>query len=477
MQRVGEVLWEIPRQADRGMRVPARILADQPLLDAMDDGVFDQAVHMAGLPGIVQAAWCMPDGHLGYGFPIGGVAAFDLDVGVISPGGIGFDINCGMRLVRTGLTVEDVVPRLRELVDALAARVPAGVGAPGLLALSRDGLREIAAEGAAWCVREGMGWQEDLEYTENGGKAAGADPAAVSAEAIERGLAQVGTLGSGNHYLEIQAVPPDGIVDPGSARAFGIDGPGQVVVMFHCGSRGFGHQVATDYLRSFGRLADGRGGIRVPDKGLACAPFDSREGRQYFAAMSCAINVSYANRQVILHRVREVFADVFRRDPAQMGMRMVWDVSHNTAQVEEHPAGGRKLLVHRKGATRSLGPGAPGLPWRYRDAGQPVIVGGSMETGSWLLAGTEGAAAAFASTVHGAGRAMSRSQAKKRFDGRTLRADLERRGIIIRAASLSGLAEEAGRAYKDIDAVVAVGEKAGLSRRVARLLPLGCVKG
>jgi tRNA-splicing ligase RtcB (3'-phosphate/5'-hydroxy nucleic acid ligase) len=471
------VLWEIPRGGR--MRVPARIFADESLLAAMDDGVFEQAVNMASLPGIVEAAWCMPDGHLGYGFPIGGMAAFDMEEGVISPGGIGFDINCGMRLVRTSLTADEVRPRLRELVESLAARIPAGVGAAGLLPLTRERLREVAAGGAAWCLQEGMGWQEDLDLTENRGSAPGAVAGAVSAEAVERGLAQVGTLGSGNHYLEIQAVPADGIVDAEAAHAFGITGPGQVLVMFHCGSRGFGHQVATDFLRSFTRLAEGPRGVRVPERGLACAPIQSPEGRQYLAAMACAINVSYANRQVILHRVREVFSDVFHRDPADLGLHMVYDVSHNTAQVEEHEAGGarRRLLVHRKGATRSLGPGARGLPDRYARTGQPVIVGGSMETGSWLLAGTAGAAAAFDTTVHGAGRSMSRSQAKKRFDGRKLRGDLERRGIIVRAASLSSLAEEAGRAYKDIEAVVSVAERAGISRRVARLVPLGCVKG
>ena len=479
IRRLSDVLWEIPASRAKGMRVPARIYADEGLLSRMDDGVFEQAANVATLPGIVGASYCMPDGHLGYGFPIGGMAAFDVERGIISPGGIGFDINCGMRLVRTGLTLEEVKPHLRELVDGLFTRIPAGVGAGGALSLTGDELREIAEKGARWCVEKGYGWEEDLGLTENNGTAQGADSRAVSAEAVERGRGQIGTLGSGNHYLEIQVARPDGIADPLAAKAFGIDLPDQVVIMFHCGSRGFGHQVATDYLRSFTRSMEGTHRLRVPEKGLACAPFDSRDGRRYFSAMNAAINVAYANRQVILHRIREVFSDVLHRDPGELGMHMVYDVSHNTAQLEEHEVEGRRLtlLVHRKGATRSLGPGSPGLPDAYRKVGQPVIVGGSMETGSWLLAGTEGAASVFNTTAHGSGRSMSRSQAKKQFKGAKLRADLEHRGIMIRAASLSGLAEEAGAAYKNIDEVVSVAERAGISRRVARLTPVACIKG
>jgi tRNA-splicing ligase RtcB len=479
INRISDVLWEIPASRAAGMRVPARIFADEKLLASMDDGVFEQTVNVATLPGIVEASYCMPDGHLGYGFPIGGMAAFDIEQGIISPGGIGFDINCGMRLVRTGLTLEEARPRLRELVEGLFARIPTGVGSGGALSLAGEQMREIAEKGARWCIEKGYGWEEDLALTENGGFAPDADSQAVSAEAIERGRGQIGSLGSGNHYLEIQVARADGITDPAAARAFGIDLPDQILVMFHCGSRGFGHQVATDYLRSFTRSSEGAHRVRIPDRSLACAPFDSPDGRQYFAAMSAAINVAYANRQMILHRIREVFSDVFRRDPSDLGMRMIYDVSHNNAQLEEHEVEGRRttLLVHRKGATRSLGPGAPGLPDAYRSVGQPVIVGGSMETGSWLLAGTEGAASVFNTTAHGSGRAMSRSQAKKQFQGKKLREDLEQRGILIRAASISGLAEEAGAAYKDIDEVVSVAERAGISRKVARLVPVACIKG
>jgi tRNA-splicing ligase RtcB len=460
------------------MRVSARFIADEELLASMDAGVFAQATAVAALPGIVGHSWCMPDGHLGYGFPVGGMAAFDPDTGVISPGGIGFDINCGVRLVRTSLSWEEVQPRIGDLMDLLARLVPAGVGAHGKLALSRDEFRRVAVQGAEWCIERGFGWQEDLELTENGGRVGDADPAVVSARAVERGLDQVGTLGSGNHYLEIQVSREADRADAGLAGAFGIDVPDQVMITLHCGSRGFGHQVATDFIAEFAG-AMGRYHIGVADRSLACAPFFSKEGQAYFAAMRCAVNLSYANRQLILHRVREAFAEVFHRDPRELGMRMVYDVSHNTAQLERHLADGvmRTLLVHRKGATRALGPGDARLPERYRAAGQPVIVGGSMETGSWLLAGAPGSRMTFETTVHGSGRRMSRGEAKRRFDGRTLRRDLERRGIAIRAASASGLAEEAGEAYKDIDVVAAVTERAGLSRRVAKLVPVGCIKG
>jgi tRNA-splicing ligase RtcB len=472
IRKVSDTLWELPSTHRQGMRVPARIVADEALLAAMDPGVFAQAAAVATLPGIVGHSWCMPDGHWGYGFPVGGMAAFDPDTGVISPGGIGFDINCGVRLVRTSLSWEEVEPRIGELMDLLARLVPAGVGARGSLTLSREEFRRVAVEGAAWCLERGFGWPEDLESTENGGRADGADPAAVSSRAVERGLQQVGTLGSGNHYLEIQVAHEADRPDPGVARAFGIDLPDQVVVMLHCGSRGFGHQVATDYIAAFAGSAMQRHRITVPDRGLACAPFRSREGQAYYAAMRCAVNLSYANRQLIMHRVREAFAEVFHRDPRDLGMSMVYDVSHNTAQLEQHEVDGRQatLLVHRKGATRSLGLG-------YRAFGQPVFLGGSMQTGSWLMAGAAGSRVAFNTTAHGSGRLMSRGEAKRRFDGRRLRRELGEQGIAVRAASSSGLAEEAGEAYKDIDAVAEVTERAGLSRRVAKLVPIGCIKG
>ncbi len=479
LKRITETIWELPASYKPGMLVPARIFASEKLINAMDAGVFDQVSNVACLPGIQKYAFCMPDGHWGYGFPIGGLAAMDPETGVISPGGIGFDINCGMRLVLTNLTEEEVKPRLKELVDSLFYRVPAGVGSHGLVRLSHDEFCNVAEQGSRWCIKRGFAWPEDLEMTEEGGCFAGADAATISQKAIDRGYNQIGTLGSGNHYLEIQVARPENIYNEELARAFGITIPNQVVVMFHCGSRGFGHQVATDYLQLFLSVMERKYGISVNDRELACAPFRSREGQDYFAAMKCAVNMAFANRQVILHRIREVFSDIFGRSPNDLGMEMVYDVAHNTAKLETHTVDGqrRELLVHRKGATRAFGPGMEGLPERYRETGQPVIIGGSMETGSYLLAGESGGSETFFTTAHGSGRTMSRHQAKKMVKGQKLQRDMEERGIYVRTASWGGLAEEAGRAYKDIDDVAEATERAHLSRRVVRLLPIGNVKG
>jgi tRNA-splicing ligase RtcB len=476
---VGECVWEIPVSEKPGMRVPARIYASEALLAGMDHGVFEQVTNVACLPGIVRAALCMPDGHWGYGFPIGGVAAFRVDDGVISPGGIGFDINCGMRVLRTGLTEAEVRPRLPALVDALFAAVPSGVGARGFVELDDAAFRDVMCEGAGWCVRQGYGWVEDLAATEGGGCLPGADPDQVSVRAVARGRGQLGTLGSGNHYLEIQVVPPDGIHDARVARAFGIERPGQVLVMLHCGSRGFGHQIGTDYLRRFDAAMPAHG-ITVRDRELACAPFRSADGQAYFGAMTAAANTAFANRQVITHRIREVMSDVFGRDPRDLGLAVIYDVCHNTAKLERHVVDGEALdlVVHRKGATRAFGPGAPDVPAAYREVGQPVIIGGSMETGSALLVGTTHAMAeTFGSTAHGAGRTMSRAQAKRRVWGRALMQDMEARGIVVRAASPSGVAEEAGFAYKDLEAVVDVAHRLDISRRVVSLRPIGNIKG
>jgi tRNA-splicing ligase RtcB len=461
------------------MRVPARIYGTERLIAEMDAAVYDQITNVATLPGIVKYALCMPDGHFGYGFPIGGVAAMDAENGVISPGGIGFDINCGMRLVTTNLTYDEVKPHLKTLVNKLFKRVPAGVGGKGLLKLSRNEFREVVEQGARWCINNGYGWEEDLELTEESGCIEGANSSKISEKSIDRGLNQIGTLGSGNHYLAIQVARRDSILDTELARLFGITIPDQVVVMFHCGSRGFGHQVATDYLRVFLNVMESKYGIKIPDRELACAPFSSPEGQDYFAAMKCGINMSFANRQVILHRIREVFSAVFDRSAKDLGMHMVYDVAHNTAKLERHIINGhsKSLLVHRKGATRAFGPKMEGLPERYQEVGQPVIIGGSMETGSYLLAGIPGGEQSFYSTAHGSGRTMSRTKARKLWRGKELQRDMEERGIYVRTASWRGLAEEAGGAYKNIDDVIEATELAGISKRVVRFTPIGNVKG
>jgi tRNA-splicing ligase RtcB len=472
-------VFELATPYRAGMRVPVRLFATPKLLAEMDEQVFRQAANVATLPGIVGASLCMPDAHWGYGFPIGGVAAMDVRDGVISPGGIGFDINCGMRLVRTDLTWGEVEPRLRELVDALAARVPAGTGKRGFVRLSRAEFRQVLLHGARWAISNGYGTEADLAHTEARGCFAGADPDCVSPRAIERGLGQIGTLGSGNHYLEIQVLRPEGLFDTETARAFGLDLPDQVVVMFHCGSRGFGHQVASDYLHSFLRAMPGKFGLPILDRELACAPFDSQEGQSYHAAMCCAANMSFANRQVILHRIREAFSAIFRRGAEALGIRTVYDVAHNTAKVERHSVDGeeRALLVHRKGATRAFPPGHPELPPEYQKTGQPVIIGGSMETGSYVLVGVPTGSKSFFSTAHGSGRTMSRTRARKLVRGHELRSEMEARGILVHSTSLRGLAEEAGLAYKSVDEVAEATELAGLSRRVAHLVPVGNVKG
>ncbi|RPJ58175.1 MAG: RtcB family protein [Acidobacteria bacterium] len=480
IHKVSDTVWELPVSYKEGMRVPARIYGTEKIIREMDDAVYDQVTNVATLPGITRFAMCMPDGHFGYGFPIGGVAAMDPQAGgVISPGGIGFDINCGMRLVTTNLTWKEVQPNLKQLVDKLYERVPAGVGSTGFLKLSKDEFRDVVEHGARWCVKRGMGWEEDLELTEESGCIAGADASTISERAIERGFNQIGTLGSGNHYLEIQVAKKENIFDEKLAERFGISIPDQVVIMFHCGSRGFGHQVATDYLQQFLKVMESRYRIKILDRELACAPFDSPEGRAYFAAMKCGLNMSFANRQVILHRIREVFSQILGRPAEELGLRMVYDVAHNTAKLESHSINGekKKLLVHRKGSTRAFGPGMEGLPARYRETGQPVIIGGSMETGSYLLAGVPTGAETFFSTAHGSGRTMSRTKARKMWRGEKLQREMEHRGIYVRTASWSGLAEEAGGAYKDIDEVVQASEQAGISKPVVRFLPVGNVKG
>jgi tRNA-splicing ligase RtcB len=455
------------------MLVPGVIYASERLLkDIRRDLTLTQARNVACLPGIRKMSYVMPDAHQGYGFPIGGVAAFDLDEGVISPGGVGYDINCGVRLLATGYRDKDIAARRKELLAGIFKEVPAGVGKGGVTKLSLGVLKEILVEGAEWAVRNGYGLPEDLERTEEGGRMRDAEPGGLSNRAMERGIPQLGTLGAGNHFLEIQKVAE--VFDPETARAFGIVGVGQVTVMIHCGSRGLGHQVASDFIE---RMENERGTDGLPDRELVHAPFRSDLGRSYYGAMCAAVNYAFANRQMIAHWVRDVFAWVLG-GPAAMGQ--VYDVCHNVAKVETHRIDGveTRLCVHRKGATRSFGPGRREIPAAFRAVGQPVIIPGSMGTSSYILAGTaEAEEKSFGSTAHGAGRVMSRHEAHKRFRGERIRDELAARGIELRTANLKGVAEEASEAYKDVDEVVRVSDEAGLGRLVARVVPVGVMKG
>jgi len=479
MIKISDGIWEVPVGTKPGMKVPARILSSDKLIGGIDEGVIDQITNVACLPGIQRYALCMPDAHRGYGFPIGGVAAFDAEKGVISPGGIGFDINCGMRIIRTGLTVDDIKPRLEQLLTRLFDTVPSGVGTKGFVDLNRKEFEQVVTRGSHWCRDHGFANDEDVEHTESGGRVIGADFGAVSERAVKRGISQIGTLGSGNHYLEIEFVGQGGLIDPAAAEVYGIEQEGQVLVAVHCGSRGFGHQIATDYLKIFNQKAS-QYGLKLKDRELAAAPIESPEGKAYYGAMACAANAAFANRQVITHRIREAFQKVFNLSPHHLGMGTIYDVAHNIARFEEYTIKGkpRRVLVHRKGATRSFGPGNPEVPEVYRSVGQPVIVGGSMETGSALFAGTEKSESDyFGSTLHGSGRVMSRTKAKKRIRGDALREDMARRGIMVKTKFLRGLAEEAGFAYKSIDDVSRAVHDLGISRLVARFLPLANIKG
>jgi len=470
-REVSPNVWELPKKGR--MRVRGVLYASRGLVEGLDEKVAEQLAGVASLPGIVGAAYAMPDAHWGYGFPIGGVAAFDPDEGgVVSAGGVGFDISCGVRTYRTGVRASDLGDRLEPLVHDLYRSVPAGVGSEGALRLSKRELDEVLVHGAAWAIREGFGETEELAFIEERGRMRGADPTKVSDRAKERQLGEVGTLGSGNHYLELQVV--DLVFNPVVAEAFGL-AEGDLLVSIHCGSRGLGHQIGTDYLKVLGEAAP-RYGLVLPDRELASAPLRSAPGQDYLGAMRAAINCALANRQVVGHLVREVFG----RHLPEARLSLLYDVSHNTCKEETHPVEGRprRLFVHRKGATRAFGPGHPELPDRYRSVGQPVLVGGTMGTCSFVLVGTvEGASRSFASSCHGAGRQMSRMLAKKRWRGGALIEELASRGILIKAHSASGVAEEAPGAYKDVEEVARVAEEAGLSARVARLRPIACVKG
>ena len=462
--------WELPRSG--AMRVPGVIFADEALVRDMDDKVAEQVANVAALPGIVKASYAMPDAHWGYGFPIGGVAAFDAaEDGVVSAGGVGFDISCGVRTLLTGLTLEDLTPVKRPLVEALYDAIPAGVGSTGALRLTPSEMNAMLARGARWAVDRGYGVAEDLERIEEGGMMAGAVPANVSDAAKRRQRDEMGTLGSGNHYLEVQHVAE--IFDRAAAIAYGV-AEGDIVISIHCGSRGLGHQIGTEYLREM-TMAARAAGIHLAERELACAPIRSAVGGRYLGAMRAAINCALANRQILTHLTRQAVGTVL----PEARMTLLYDVSHNTCKVEEHVVDGakRQLFVHRKGATRAFPAGHAEVPAAFACVGQPVLIGGSMGTASYILAGARDGGAAFASACHGAGRSMSRHAATKRWQGRTVVDDLAARGVLIRSPSMRGVAEEAPGAYKDVTAVVNAADRAGLARKVARLEPVICVKG
>ena len=477
LEKIDDYRWKIPKSYKPGMQVPGIVYADEKLLkDIYKDKALQQVANVAFLPGIVNASLAMPDLHWGYGFPIGGVAATDIEAGgVVSPGGVGFDINCGVRFVKTNLEYEAVKDKIKDLVYALFSNVPAGVGSKGDIRVGSKEEKEILVKGSKWAVEKGYGCSDDIECTEENGAIAGADPEAVSSRAYERGKAQSGTLGSGNHFLEVQVI--DQLYDAGLCDAFGLN-LGQVMVMIHSGSRGLGYQVCEDSLRTMVECLQ-KYNIRVPDRQLACAPVNSPEAKVYFGAMRCAANYAWANRQCLMHLTRLSFEKVFNMSWQKMGMELVYDVAHNIAKIEKYNINGKEkdLCVHRKGATRAFPPGHPSLPDKYKKTGQPVIIPGDMGRNSYLLVGTEKAVETFYSTCHGAGRVKSRSAAIKSVDLNVLLKNLESKGIIVKASGRSTLAEEAPEAYKDVNDVVSVVHNAGISKRVCRMRPIGVVKG
>ena len=476
-KRVSEYIWEIPPTYRDDMRVPARLYASERLLEAaLGDQSLEQLVNTATLPGLVRYALAMPDIHQGYGFPIGGVVASRTSDGIISPGGVGYDINCGVRVLASHITYDEIEPHLSDLASVLYQNCPSGVGKGGSLKLDRKQFERLLHEGADWALKEGYALPEDVKRTEESGRLRGADASKVSKRAWDRGISQVGTLGAGNHFIEVDLI--EEIFDEEAARAMGLV-KGCIAVQIHCGSRGFGHQVCTDYVRAF-QSAIHKYNIQLPDRQLICVPFKSPEGQDYYGAMCAAANYAFANRQVLAFHVRRSFESVLAGKVGDWHLHQVYDIAHNMAKVEKHEVDGKtvEVVVHRKGATRAFGPGFEGLPPEYRPIGQPVLVPGSMGTASWILVGTPGSMEqTFGSTCHGAGRTMSRSKAKKTIRGDKLRNELEASGISVRAGSMPGLAEEAPQAYKDVDEVVKVVSGAGIARKVARMVPIAVIKG
>ncbi len=477
LERISDVVWQVPQGYRGDMRAPARIYADDALLeDALQDKSIEQLINTATLPGIVRYAIAMPDVHQGYGAPVGGVFATEMPHGVISPGAIGYDVNCGVRLLASHVSVEEIAPHIKDLAGALYRNCPSGVGSEGSVPLNPKQLDQVLEEGARWALQNGYARPEDLNRTEEFGRLDGADAGFVSKHAKERGKGQVGTLGAGNHFIEVDRVAV--VYDAETADLLGLF-PNQVVAQIHCGSRGLGHQVCTDYVSRFQQTVR-EYKIDLPDRELVCAPFDSEEGQAYFRAMACAANYAFANRQILAHHIRHSFEEVLAGVVKDFDLHQIYDIAHNMGKVEEHSFDGRrvKVCVHRKGATRAFGPGASVLPDDLREVGQPVLIPGSMGTASYVLVGTAGSMAqTFGSTCHGAGRVMSRSQAKKQVRGDKLRDELASRGIAVRAGSMPGLAEEAPQAYKDVSRVVGVVSHAGIAKQVARLEPVAVVKG
>jgi len=478
LRKIDDYRWEIPTSYKQGMSVPGLIFASESMLSHIwQEQVFQQVANVAFLPGIVSYSLAMPDIHWGYGFPIGGVAATRVKDGVVSPGGVGFDINCGVRLVRTNLTEDEVRPKIEQLVNELFVNIPSGLGSEGKIRVSEKELDEVMIRGSRWAIEKGYGQEEDIIVTEESGCMKGANPDKVSSKAKKRGIPQLGTLGSGNHFLEVEVV--DELYDRDAAKAMGIEDLGQVLLLIHTGSRGFGHQICTDYVGLLGEAVK-RYGISLPDRQLACAPINSPEGKDYLQAMSCAANYAWTNRQFILHWARECFVRVFGKSQQELGMRQVYDVCHNIAKIEEYTIDGKKqtLCVHRKGATRAFPAGHPDTPDIYRSIGQPVLIPGDMGRGSYIALGTEIAMKeSFGSTCHGAGRVQSRAAAKRSLQGADVARALAARGITVKAGSMASLAEEASEAYKDVTEVVDITHKAGISRKVARARPIGVVKG
>ncbi|MCF7668863.1 MAG: RtcB family protein [Verrucomicrobia bacterium] len=475
IEKKSDYLWEIPRSG--GMNVPARIYATEKMMKSvLADNAPDQAVNVAHLPGIVGASLAMPDIHWGYGFPIGGVAAFDMDTGIISPGGVGYDINCGVRLMSTRMNRKDLTPHLHQVITTLYNNVPSGVGSSGVIKTSISELRKVVTEGAAWAVRNGFGSEQELDYIEEQGCIAGADPDAVQTKPWERGKNQLGTLGSGNHFLEVGYISQ--IFNKDAADVFGLF-PDQITITIHCGSRGFGYQVCDDFLSVMNRAVR-KYEIELPDRQLACAPINSPEGRAYLGAMRCAINYGFANRQAISHLAKEAVRKALGGSVSELGLRTVYEVAHNIAKLETHTVDGvkRRLCVHRKGATRAFPAGHEEIPQAYRHIGQPVLIPGDMGRSSYVLMGAPNAMMeTFGSTCHGAGRLLSRMKAKKAAQGRNIVQELASKGIVVRGQNKKTLNEELSDAYKDVTDVVDACDRAGISKKVAEIQPLGCIKG